>query len=307
MARFILRRSIRLLATVLVTAFLVFLALRVVPGDPALVMAGIDAKPEDVERIRHSLGTDRPLAVQMLDWFGSIVNLRLGSSLSSGEEVTGLILARLPVTFALALSAMALSLAIALPLGVAAACARRGGFLDVLATSVAQMGMSVPGFWLGILLLLAFSVRLPVFPLFGADSALHFVLPSLALGLGHAAVLLRMTRASTLEELSREYVLAARSRGLSRREIIRRHVLRNALPPVIALAGLQFGGLLGGAVVLEQVFSLPGLGRLLLSAINQRDFSVVQGCVLCFALIFSLSGWLADVLSAAANPRIALE
>jgi peptide/nickel transport system permease protein len=307
MFRFLVKRTIRLLATVVVSALLVFVALRVVPGDPALVIAGIDAKPEDVARIREALGTGRPLGVQMLEWFGNVVNLRFGNSLSSGEAVTTLILGRLPVTLCLALFAMGLSLAIALPLGVAAAQDRRGGPLSTLAAVVAQIGISVPGFWLGILLLLLLAVRFPVFPLFGADSLLHFVLPAFALGLGHAAVLIRMTRASTEQELAREYVLASRSRGLPRGRILFRHVLRNALPPVLSLAGIQFGGLLGGAVVLEQVFSLPGMGRLLLTAINQRDFPVVQGCVLCFALVFSLSGWVADILATAANPRIGLE
>jgi len=307
MGRFIVRRTLRLAATIAVTVVLMFVAMHVVPGDPALVIAGMDAKPEDLRRIRHSIGSDRPLGEQMLRWCGDLVNLRLGTSLTSGEEVTRLIVARLPITVSLALLAMLFSLALAIPLGVSAACGRKGGIASAIATLVSQIGMAVPGFWLGIILLLLFAVKLPIFPLFGADTALHFVLPSMALGLGHAAVLLRMTRASTEEELSRGYVLAARSRGLPRRRILYVHVLRNALPPVIALAGVQFGGLLGGAVVLEQVFSLPGMGRLTLTAITQRDLPVVQGCVICFAFVFSLSSWLADVLTAAANPRIVLE
>lgn len=295
------------MATVAVTAILMFVAMHIIPGDPALVIAGMDAKPEDVQRIRHAIGSDRPLGEQMLRWCGDLVNLKLGASLTSGEAVTKLIAARLPVTIALAIFAMLLALVLAIPLGVAAARGRHGGVADGLATLVSQVGMAVPAFWLGILLLLLLAVKLPIFPLFGADTPLHFVLPAVALGLGHAAVLLRMTKASTEEELSREYVLAARSRGLPPRRILYAHVLRNALPPVIALAGVQFGALLGGAVVLEQVFSLPGMGRLILTAIVQRDLPVVQGCVLCFALVFSLSGWLADLLAAAANPRIALE
>jgi peptide/nickel transport system permease protein len=307
MGKLILRRTLRLTATVLLTAVLVFVALRVVPGDPALVIAGMDATPQDVQRIREALGTDRPLGVQMLDWFGDLVKLSLGTSLATGEDVGALILARLPVTVTIALLAMALAALIALPLGIASAQGRRGGMADNIADFISQTGMAIPGFWFGILLLLVFAVKLPIFPLFGADTPLHFVLPAMALGFGHSAMLLRMTRASIFEELSKEYVLAARARGLSRRRILYGHVLRNALPPVIALAGLQFGGLLGGAVVIEQVFSIPGLGRLLLTAVNQRDFNVVQGCVLCFALVFSVTGWLADVLAAAANPRITLE
>jgi ABC-type dipeptide/oligopeptide/nickel transport systems, permease components len=307
MLRFFLRRSLRLAATLAVSAILVFVALRVIPGDPAQVIAGIDAKPEDIERIRRSLGTDKSLGAQMLAWFGSLVNLDLGVSLSSGEPVIKMIAGRLPVTLGIALAAMLVSILIALPLGVAAGKSPEGSPVGLLATAISQVGISIPGFWLGILLLMLFAVQLRLFPLFGADSPLHFVLPSLALGIGHAAVLLRMTRASTQAELSKGYVLAARARGLESRAILRRHVLKNALPPVITLAALQFGGLLGGAIVIEQVFAIPGMGRLLLTAINQRDFNVVQGCVLCLAAAFSVTGWLADILVAAANPRVVLE
>jgi peptide/nickel transport system permease protein len=307
MGKLILRRTLRLAATIFLTAVLVFVALRIVPGDPALVIAGIDSTPQDVQRIREALGTDRPPGVQMLEWFGNLVKLSFGTSLATGEDVGSLILARLPVTITIALLSLALSILIAIPLGIASARGKRGGVMDSLADFVSQTGMALPGFWLGILLLLVFAVKLPIFPLFGADTPLHFVLPAVALGFGNSAVLLRMTRASIFEELSKEYVLAARSRGLPRSRILYGHVLRNALPPVIALAGLQFGALLGGAVVIEQVFSIPGLGRLLLTAVNQRDFNVVQGCVLCFAFVFSVTGWLADVLAAAANPRISLE
>lgn len=307
MGKMILKRTLRLLGTVLLTAVLVFVALRIIPGDPALVVAGIDASPEDVQRIRHAMGTDRPLGTQMVEWFVSLVKFDLGKSLSTGEDVGHLILARLPVTMTLALLAMALSLFIAIPLGIASAQEKSKGILRHTADFVSLTGMSLPSFWLGILLLLGFSVKLPIFPLFGADSPIHFVLPSVALGFGHSAVLLRMTRASTFEELSKEYVLGGRSRGLQSKRILYGHVLRNALPPVIALAGLQFGGLLGGAVVIEQVFSLPGMGRLLLTAINQRDFNVVQGCVMVFAVVFSVTGWLSDILATVANPRINLE
>jgi peptide/nickel transport system permease protein len=190
-------------------------------------------------------------------------------------------------------------------LGIAAA-ARHVRALDALAAATSQIGMSVPGFWLGILLLLAFAVALPWFPLFGADSPAHFVLPALALGLVEGAVLLRIVRASVLEELSREYVLAARAKGLSEAAILYGHVLRNALPPVISLAGIQFGGLLGGAVIIEQVFSIPGLGRLLLNGIAGRDLPLIQGCVLVLAFLYSFTSWLADILAALANPRISL-
>lgn len=305
MLHFLARRTIRLLLTLVASAILVFAALRAVPGDPALVLAGIDASAEDVEAMRAALGLDGGVLSQLGDWLGGLLRLDLGTSMVSGESVSSLIAERLPVTGALAVSAMVLSLALALPLGVAAA-SRDGGPAAAVAAALSQVGMAVPGFWLGILLLLGFAVALPIFPLFGADTPAHFVLPTLGLALGHAAVLLRMTKASILAELGKEYALAARARGESERQVLYGHVLRNALPPVIAIAGVQFGGLLGGAVVMEQVFSIPGLGRLLLTAITQRDFTVVQGCVVCFAAVYSACAWLSDVAAAAANPRIVL-
>jgi peptide/nickel transport system permease protein len=167
-----------------------------------------------------------------------------------------------------------------------------------------QLGMAVPGFWLGILLLLAFSVRLQWFPLFGADTVWHLVLPMIALGLGRSALLVRYVRSSTLEELGREYVLTAQSMGFSRRSIYYRHVLKNALLPVITVAGIQFGYMLGGTIIIEQVFALPGLGRLLLSAIQQRDFAVIQAGVVFVAVVFSTINFVADTLYAVVNPRI---
>lgn len=291
--------------TLAASALLVFAALRAVPGDPALVLAGVDASAEDVEAMRAALGLDGSVASQLGDWLGGLLRLDLGVSMVSGESVASLIAERLPATGTLAVAAMGLSLALALPLGVAAA-SRDGGPVAAVAAALSQVGMAVPGFWLGILLLLGFAVALPIFPLFGADTPAHFVLPTLGLALGHAAVLLRMTKAAILAELGKEYALAARARGESERQVLYGHVLRNALPPVIAIAGVQFGGLLGGAVVMEQVFSIPGLGRLLLTAISQRDFTVVQGCVVCFAAAYSACAWLADVAAAAANPRIVL-
>jgi len=201
MFQFMARRTLRLLVTLIASALIVFMALRIVPGDPATVLAGIDASPEDVQAMRTALGMDKGLLSQLASWFGSLARFDLGVSMVSGEPVISLIKVRLPVTAGLAAMAMALSLALSIPLGVAAAADRRGGFMDIAAASLSQIGMAIPGFWLGILLLLAFAISIPIFPLFGADTPLHLVLPAVGLGIGHAAVLLRMTKASLIRRM----------------------------------------------------------------------------------------------------------
>jgi peptide/nickel transport system permease protein len=212
-------------------------------------------------------------------------------------------LERMPVTLLLAGLAFAFSLAVALPLGVLSAV-RRDSIIDYLGIVYSQLGMAIPGFWLGILLLLVFSVKLGLMPLFGADSFAHFILPAVALGVSRSAVLVRIVRNSTLQELEREYVLTAESKGLAEHTIRYRHLLRNALLPVITIAGIQLGYMLGGTIIIEQVFSLPGLGRLFLSGIYDRDFPVIQAAVVFLAVVFSFLNFVADVLYSIANPRI---
>lgn len=303
MLAFLRRRLLRLAVTVFIITTLVFFLVRVLPGDPAAVIAGIDADAASVEAIRTRLGMDEPLALQYLDWLWSALRLDFGTSFFSREPAMDLILERVPLTLVLALLSFALALVVAIPVGVLSAV-HRWGPIDYLGMVYSQLGMAVPGFWLGILLLLVFAVRLQWFPLFGADSFRHLVLPSVALGLGRSALLVRYVRAATLEELGREYVVTAESMGLHRTSIRYRHVLKNALLPVITIAGIQFGYLLGGTIIIEQVFSLPGVGRLLLSAIQQRDFAVIQAGVVFVAVIFSLVNFLADLLYSVVNPRI---
>lgn len=303
MLAFLRRRLVRLAVTVLIITTLVFFLVRVLPGDPAAVIAGIDADPSAVDAIRTRLGMDEPLVVQYLDWLWSALRLDFGTSFFSREPAMRLILERFPLTLGLALLSFGFALLVAIPVGVLSAV-HRWGPIDYLGMVYSQLGMAVPGFWLGILLLLLFAVRLPWFPLFGADSFRHLVLPAIALGLGRSALLVRYVRAATLEELGREYVVTAESMGLRRRSIRYRHVLTNALLPVITIAGIQFGYLLGGTIIIEQVFSLPGVGRLLLSAIQQRDFAVIQAGVVFVAVVFSLVNFLADLLYSVVNPRI---
>ncbi|MDC7225760.1 MAG: ABC transporter permease [Spirochaetales bacterium] len=300
---FILKRFVRLLATVLIISTIIFFVIRVIPGDPALVIAGIDASDEEIASVRAKLGTDKPIGVQYIEWLGDIVRLDFGDSMISGEPVRELIFERFPLTLSLALMGISLGILIAIPLGVVSAV-RRWSAWDYFGMLFSQVGMAIPSFWLAILLLLIFAVRFPLFPLFGLGSFRHLVLPALSLGFVRAAVILRLTRASMVEELSKEYVITARAKGLTETMVKYKHALRNALIPVVTITGIQFGYMLGGAIIIEQVFSLPGLGRLFLYGIYQRDFTLVQGGVVFIAVVFSLVNFLVDVLYSVINPKI---
>ena len=289
--------------TVLLISTIVFVVIRVIPGDPALVIAGIDASRSDIEAIRTKLGTDKPIFSQYVHWIWDVLRFDFGDSLISNQPVTGLILERFPLTLSLALLGIVVSILIAIPLGVISAV-KRWSFWDYAGMGFSQIGMAVPSFWLGILLLLLFSVKIRLFPLFGAGSFKHLILPSISLGIARAAVLLRLTRSSMAEELSKEYIVTARSKGLTERMVNYKHALKNALLPVITIAGIQLGYMLGGAIIIEQVFSLPGLGRLFLFAIYQRDFPLIQGGVIFVAFVFSLINFAVDMLYSLLNPRI---
>jgi peptide/nickel transport system permease protein len=289
--------------TVLLISTIVFIVIRVIPGDPALVVAGIDASQTDIDAIRVKLGTDKPVGTQYVRWLWDVLRFDFGNSMISGQPVTRLILERFPLTLSLALLGIVISIIFAIPLGVISAV-KRWSFWDYLGMLFSQLGMAVPSFWLGILLLLLFSVKIKLFPLFGSGSLKHLILPAVSLGIARAAVLLRLTRASMAEELSKEYVVTARSKGLTERMVNYKHALKNALLPVITIAGIQLGYMLGGAIIIEQVFSLPGLGRLFLFGIYQRDFPLVQGGVVFVAFIFSFINFAVDMLYSLLNPRI---
>ncbi len=307
----VLRRLLAVAPTVLVVATVTFVALQVIPGDIAQIMLGTDARPEDVARLRQEFGLDRPLVVRYLEWLGHLVRGNLGTSVSYREPVARLIAQRLPVTISVAFAAMAIATVMALPLGVVAA-RRAWSPVDLTVLAGSQLGLAVPTFWMGILLLLGFAAALPIFPLQGyvalASSPIewgrHLVLPALALGAERAAALVRLVRASVLDELNRDYVRTARGKGLAGAFVLRRHVLRNALIPVLTVASLQLGYLLGGTIVIEQVFGLPGLGRLLLQGIYSRDLVVVQGAVVTIAVMFALLNLTVDLLYARVDPRI---
>jgi len=292
-----------LILTVLLISTIIFVVIRVIPGDPALVIAGIDASQSDIDAIRARLGTDAPMLSQYINWLWDVVRFDFGDSMISGQPVTRLVLERFPLTLSLALMGIVISIIIAIPLGVISAV-KRWSFWDYMGMVFSQIGMAIPSFWLGILLLLLFSVKIKIFPLFGSGTIMHLILPAISLGIARAAVLLRLTRASMTEELSKEYVVTARSKGLTAGMVHYKHALKNALLPVITIGGIQLGYMLGGAIIIEQVFSLPGLGRLFLFGVYQRDFPLIQGGVVFVAFVFSLINFLVDMLYSVLNPKI---
>jgi peptide/nickel transport system permease protein len=300
------RRLGRLLLTIFLISTIVFFVIRIIPGDPALVVAGMDATPEAIAAIRAKLGTDQPLPAPFVQWLWNVVRFDFGVSLISGQPVTKLVFQRFPLTLSLAILGILISILIAIPLGVLSAVKRWSAW-DYSGMAFSQIGMAIPSFWLGIMLLLIFAVKIPIFPLFGSGSIVHLILPAVSLGIARAAIILRLTRASMIEELSKEYVITARAKGLTEQMVKYKHALKNALLPVITITGIQLGYMLGGAIITEQVFSLPGLGRLFLTGIYQRDFPLIQGGVVFVAIIFSLINFTVDILYSVLNPRIRIE
>jgi len=284
-------------------ATLVFSLIHLIPGDPAQAMLGETAPQADVEELRRRLGLDRPLLEQYVAFLSGAVRGDLGTSLRTGEPVVSQVASRIPATAELAAAAMFVALLVALPLGIAAAV-WRGTAIDSGATALALVGVSVPNFWLGPLLAIVFAIELGWLPVSGRGTPAHLVLPAISLGAALAAILARMTRATLLEELREPYVQAARGRGASRTRAVLRHAFRNSLIPIVTLLGLQFGAVLTGAVITETIFAWPGLGRLLIDAINQRDYPVVQGCILTIAAGFVLTNALADIVNGWLDPRI---
>jgi len=298
-----LRRLAQALPTAWLVATLVFTLLHLIPGDPVEAMLGDRAQVSDVVALRHSLGLDRPLVEQYVRYLNGLVHGDLGASLRSRASVASLLAQRWPATLELAAASLILALAVAIPLGVLAAT-RRGAPADRVVRWAALLGTSLPSLWLGPLLILLFGVGLDWLPISGRAGTASIILPALTLSCGIAALLMRMVRAAVSEELAKPYVLAARARGVSRSRAVWLHALRNALLPILTVLGLQCGALLAGAVVVETVFSWPGLGRLLVEAIQWRDYPVVQGAVLLIALSYVLVNLMTDLLCAWADPRM---
>lgn len=315
MGRYITRRLIHALFVIWGCATLVFFLLRMIPGDPVIQMLGPEYTPEAAVALRHKLGLDEPLVTQYVRWMSNVVRGDLGGSIASGETVADAIKAGVPKTASLTLVSFVIALSIALPAGIIAAL-QRNKPVDYIASFVAFIGVSMPSFWFGIILILVFAVHLKWLPAIGyseiAEDGIgewlkRLILPGLAIGAGYAAILMRFVRAGLLEVLSSDYVRTARAKGVRENAVVIRHALRNALIPVVTVAGIQLALLLSGTVVIETVFSIRGLGRILVGAIFDRDYPIVQGVILLISVVFVLANLLVDVLYTFLDPRIRYE
>ena len=310
MARYLLRRFFFLLFILLCVTIITFSLMHVVPGDAAQIIAekihGQEVSSQTVELVRREMGLDQPVYLQYLHWLGGIIQGDLGTSFRTGLPVWEEITRRLPATIELALAAMLISLVIAIPVGIISAV-KRYSLLDNAGMVGAMVGVSMPNFWLGLLLILLFSLHLDWFPVFGRDGLKSLVLPAVTLGTGLAAITTRLIRSSILEVLQQDYVRTARAKGLTEGPVVTRHVLKNSFIPVVTVVGLQFGALLEGAVVVEVIFTWPGIGRLLYDSIFARDYPVIQGCVFFIALMYVTVNLLVDLSYAFLDPRIRYE
>jgi glutathione transport system permease protein len=303
MLSYLIRRLLGMIPTLLIVTVIVFLFVHMLPGDPARLVAGPDADQATVELVRQDLGLDRPLPDQFVRYFSDLLQGDLGKSIRTKRPVTQEIAERFMPTLWLTAWSMLWSVVLGMALGISSAV-WRNKWPDRVGMTLAVSGISFPAFALGMMLMQIFSVKLGWLPTMGADGWKHFILPSITLGAAVAAVMARFTRASFVEVIQDDFVRTARAKGLSESVVIFKHTLRNALIPVITMMGLQFGFLLGGSIVVETVFNWPGLGRLLVDAVNQRDYPVIQGLVLLFSFEFILINLLVDVLYGAINPSI---
>ena len=306
MARYLLRRLLLTVPVLLGVATLVFALIHLVPGDPAQSMLGESASPDEIARLRTTLGLDKPLLAQYRAYLAGVARGNLGTSYRFGTPVTQEIRKRLADTAILAVSAMAVAIVFAIPLGIVAAVFR-GRLPDHAAMTLALAGISMPSFWLGPLLAILFAVRLGWLPVSGSGTPAHLVLPAVTLGTALSAILARMTRSSVIEELRELYVMAARARGLSRSRAVLRHAFRNSLIPVVTIIGLQFGAVLTGTIITETIFGWPGVGRLLIQAINFRDYPLVQGCILFISVTYVAMNLITDLTYGFLDPRIRFE
>jgi ABC-type dipeptide/oligopeptide/nickel transport system permease component len=304
-----IRRILLTLPVLWVVVTVVFLLIHLVPGDPIVQMLGEGATASDISALRHSYGLDAPLSQQYTHYWHGLLHADLGQSLRLHDSVTHLVLERYPYTLALTMAALLIGIALSIPAGIASAL-HRNRWQDRTLGVVSLFGLSFPNFALGPILILVFSIQLGWLPVSGAGAGgitsflLHLVLPAITLGFSLAAILTRMVRTAMLEELNQDYIRTSRAKGLTENQVVYRHALRNALIPILTVIGLQFGSLLAGAIVTETIFSWPGIGRLTLSAISNRDYALVQGCILAVGLTYVAINLLTDVAYTIANPRI---
>jgi peptide/nickel transport system permease protein len=303
MAQYAARRLLLVIPILIGVSLIVFLLIHLIPGDPARMLAGEDATLEDIQAVRHRLGLDAPLHLQYFRFVGGLLRGDLGESLRSGRPVAQELRVRWPVTIRLTVLALVVMILLGVPAGIVSAT-RPNSLFDNVSMMTALVGVSMPVFWLGLMLMLVFAYYLRLFPTAGNETWRHFVLPALTLGLSSSAIVARLTRSSMLEVMGQDFVRTARAKGLAERVVVYKHALRNALIPVVTVLGLEFGSLLGGAVLTETVFTINGMGRYMVLSIGFRDYPVVQGAVLIFALGFVLVNLLVDLTYAVVDPRI---
>jgi peptide/nickel transport system permease protein/oligopeptide transport system permease protein len=306
MFQYVIKRLLSTIPVLIGISLLLFFMLRMLPGDPAQVLAGQMATPEEIETIRHQLGLDRSIHLQYALFLSRLVRLDLGRSARTQNPVSQEVWARLPNTVLLAVVAITLACLFGIPAGIISAV-RPYSWIDYAFTISALFGISMPVFWLGLMLVVVFSVMLKWLPAGGTGSWQHVILPSLTLASFVVAFIARMTRSTMLEVLSQDYTTTARSKGLSEKVVVVKHALKNALIPIITVVGLQFGLLLGGAVLTENVFAWPGLGRLIVDSILARDYPMIQGAILIFGLLYILVNLFVDMIYAVVDPRIRYE
>ena len=303
MAKYILNRILMLIPVIIGVTFLVFFIISLTPGDPVRIILGDEATPEAIEQITRELGLDQPLIIQFLMYLAGLVQGDLGTSYITNRPVFGEIMRALPHTIELAVWSVSFGLIIAIPLGVFAAM-RQYSLMDNISMIITLLGAAMPNFWMGLLLMLLFALHLDLLPSSGIGTPLHMILPAITLGTTNAAIVARMTRSSMLEVIRQDYIRTARSKGVSGGKIIIKHAFRNASIPIVTAIGLQFGALLGGAVLTESVFSIPGLGVLMLTGIRQMDTPIVLGSIIVFTIFFSIVNLVVDILYAFIDPRI---
>lgn len=303
MHKYVLKRLLLLIPVLLGVSLLVFAIMSLTPGDPAQLILGENAPKEAVLKLREEMGLNDPFFLQYFRFVKNAIMGDFGRSYTTGREVFGEIFARFPNTLILAVVGIIISICIGIPIGIISAT-RQYSFLDSFSMVLALLGVSMPVFWLGLMLILTFSVRLGLLPSGGFDGIKSVILPSITLGVGSAAIITRMTRSSMLEVIRQDYIRTARAKGVAEKVVINKHALKNALIPIITVVGLQFGHLLGGAVLTESVYSWPGVGRLMVDAIRQKDTPTVLAAVVFLAAAFSVVNLLVDILYAYVDPRI---
>lgn len=304
MYKYVIKRLLMMIPVVIGVSLIVFFLMYITPGDPATIILGDTATDADISLLREQLGLNKPFIERYLSYMvGLFTRGDLGTSYTTGRSVTSEIIARFPTTFCLAVVSMIIATVIAIPAGIISAT-KQYSIFDHIATGISLIGVSMPNFWQGLMLILVFSVGLGLLPASGFNGPAYWILPALTIGTSTAAIIMRMTRSSMLEVIRQDYIRTARAKGVSENKVIIRHALKNALIPIITTVGMQFGGMLGGAVLTESIFSIPGIGKLLLDAIKMRNFPLVQGGVLFIAIVYSFVNLVIDIIYAYVDPRI---